>query len=67
MTETKTRHTNVNDALMILTRLRGMFGAVQYLMGGRNHGLDPDYENFELWFMEINDRMESCIKLLENN
>ena len=53
-----------DEALDILMRLKGMFGAVLYLMGGQGQFLEGEYGDFELWFMDMRDRVDEVMKIV---
>lgn len=52
------------EAIDTLTRLRGMFGACIYLMGGREQALINQYEDFEVWFRDIRDQLDDTIDVI---
>jgi len=52
-------------ALEVLNRLRGMFGAVGYLMGGESRRLEGEYADLETWFGDVQDRLEQAIGIVE--
>ena len=45
-------------ALEELGRLRGMFGAVQYLMSGCDRPREKHFEDFETWIRDIRDKLD---------
>ena len=51
-------------AIDILTRLRGMLGACIYLMGGENRHLENEHADFEIWFGDIQDRLDEAIEAI---
>jgi hypothetical protein len=51
-----------DDAIDTLSRLKGMFGAVEYLMGGDRHPLNGEYEDFALWLGDIRGRIDGVIE-----
>lgn len=48
-------------ALNRLVRLRGMLGAVLYLMGGQYGPLECPLEDFEVWFSDTYDALNEAI------
>jgi len=54
----------IDEVFDSLLRLRAMFAAVRYLMGREDHALDGTYADFEVWFGDINDRLDSAVEVL---
>ena len=54
----------IDEVFDTLLRLRAMFAAVIYLMGGEDHALEGDYADFEVWFGDIKDRLDSAVEVL---
>jgi len=59
-------YSNRDAALTILNRLRGMFGAINYLLGVRAKIEDQEAEDFGLWFSELDERLSDAIDALED-
>jgi len=51
-----------DEALETLNSLKGMFGAVSYLMGGHKSRLEGEDEDLDLWFSDIRDRLNNVIE-----
>ena len=47
-----------------LSRLKGMFVACRYLMGGRKRYLEGEEADFELCFADIRDRLDDAIEAI---
>ena len=54
----------IDEVFDTLIRLRAMLAAVIYLMGGEDHALDGTYADFEVWFGDIKDRLDSAAEVL---
>lgn len=59
-------------ALDNLLRLKGMLGAVIYLMGGEDRALEYPLDDFEVWLSDIRERLDEaiealCVKSVDNS
>lgn len=60
----KTEFEKREDALNILYRLEGGLSAVSYLMGGSAHKLDYPLDSFEMWILDLKERIADVKDIL---
>lgn len=55
---------NIDAVVTSLIRLKGMFGAVAYLVNPDGTNTNHPSEYFEGWFADIQDRLDEAVSLL---
>lgn len=55
-----------DEALERINRLRGMFGAVVYLMTGHDRPLEGEFCDFAVWFQDIRDWLDETSIILND-
>ena len=55
---------NIDAVVNSLIRLKGMFGAIVYLINPDGTKVACPSEHFEAWFMEIQDKLDDMVGLL---
>jgi len=58
---------DIDNVIDTLTKLRGMLGAVKYLMNPEGTIIDRPSEDFENWFADIYDKLDSAVNLLSES
>jgi|GEM_PF-3442631 len=54
----------IDNVINTLVKLRGMFGAVKYLMNPNGERIGGYCEDFESWFSDIEDKLDETVNLL---
>lgn len=55
---------DIDNVLNTLIKLKGMFGAIRYLMNPEGRNQEYPQQDFESWFADIQGNLNSAITLL---